>query len=173
MFSFQPHSIFLRCPILKERMRKIENLQTDLADGLNLVHLLEIISSKSIRHNKVSFFPAFPYSLSVSNLQTPKMRIQMLENLNFCLDFLKKEGIKLVNIDSSVINEGNLKLILGLIWTFVFFPLLRWSHLRSIILRYQIQVSEGNSAKQELLEWVRSKIPECTPDFSHPAHTDS
>lgn len=59
-----------------------------------------------------------------------------LENLSFALEFLKKEGIKLVNIDATVINNGNLKLILGLIWT--------------IILRYQIQVSEGNSAKQEV-----------------------
>eukprot|EP01128_Nolandella_sp_AFSM9_P002054 TRINITY_DN12448_c0_g1_i1.p1 TRINITY_DN12448_c0_g1~~TRINITY_DN12448_c0_g1_i1.p1 ORF type:complete len:752 (+),score=247.06 TRINITY_DN12448_c0_g1_i1:37-2256(+) len=114
---------------LVERMMKCEDLQTDLGDGILLANLLEIISSKTIKHNK-----------------KPKMVIQKLENLNFCLDFLKREGIKLVNIDSTVINEGNLKLILGLIWT--------------IILRYQIQVSEGNSAKQELLEWVRTKIPE-------------
>jgi len=114
---------------LVERMLKVESLSTDLADGINLVNLLEIISSKQIKFNK-----------------QPKLLMQKLENLSFALDFLKKEGIKLVNIDSTVINNGNLKLILGLIWT--------------IILRYQIQVSEGNSAKQELLDWVRSKIPE-------------
>lgn len=108
---------------------KVDDLSTDLADGVNLVNLLEIISSKQIKYNK-----------------TPKLLMQKLENLNFALEFLKREGIKLVNIDSTVINSGNLKLILGLIWT--------------IILRYQIQVSEGNSAKQELLEWVRSKIPQ-------------
>jgi len=28
-----------------------------------------------------------------------------------------------------------------------------------IILRFQIQVNEGNSAKQELLDWIRSQIP--------------
>jgi filamin len=60
--------------------------------------------------------------------------MQQLENLTFCLDFLKKEGIKLVGIGPGDIAEGNQKLILGLIWT--------------IILRYQIQVSEGASAKQ-------------------------
>lgn len=30
----------------------------------------------------------------------------------------------------------------------------------SIILRYQINIAEGKSARSELLEWVRSKIPE-------------
>jgi hypothetical protein len=55
-------------------------------------------------------------------------------------------GIKLVGIDGSNVVDGNLKLILGLIWI--------------IILRFQIQVNEGNSARQELLDWVRSQIPE-------------
>jgi filamin len=59
---------------------------------------------------------------------------------------LKREGIKLVSIGADNILDGNRTLIMGLIWT--------------IILRYQIQVEEGSSAKKELLEWVRSKIPE-------------
>jgi filamin len=113
-----------------ERMLKVDNLQTDFADGVFLINLLEIISSKQFqKYNK-----------------NPKIQMQKLENLTFALDFLAGEGIKLVSIDSNAIASGNLKLILGLIWT--------------IILRYQIQVSEGASAKAELLEWVRSKIPE-------------
>jgi len=115
---------------LIERRLKLNSLQTDFQDGLNLINLLEIISSKSLpKYNK-----------------NPKIQMQKLENLTFALDFLASEGIKLVSIDSSAIASGNLKLILGLIWT--------------IILRYQIQVSEGASAKAELLEWVRRKIPE-------------
>jgi len=74
------------------------------------------------------------------------MRVQKIENVNFSLNFLTKEGIKLVGIDGGNIVDGNLKLILGLIWI--------------IILRFQIQVQEGNSARQELLDWVRSQIPE-------------
>lgn len=44
--------------------------------------------------------------------------------------------------------NGQPKLILGLIWT--------------LILRYHIKIGkvEDNSAKNALLEWVRSKIPE-------------
>ena len=37
---------------LVERMLKVESLSTDLADGVNLCNLLEIISSKQIKYNK-------------------------------------------------------------------------------------------------------------------------
>jgi len=124
---------------LLERMMKIEDLGADLSDGLLLVNLLEIISAKSIpSYNK-----------------KPKIRAQKLENTGASLMFLKNEGIKLVAIGPEDITDCNLKLILGLIWT--------------IILRYQIQKSNaGGSAKNDLLEWVRKKIPECNVnDFTN------
>jgi hypothetical protein len=62
---------------------------------------------------------------------------------SFVVSFVTRAGIKLVGIDGGNIVDGNLKLILGLIWI--------------IILRFQIQVQEGNSARQELLEWVRGE----------------
>jgi hypothetical protein len=116
---------------LLERRIKVEDLSTDLADGKALLNLLEQISSKTVAptYNK-----------------NPKIRVQKIENVNFSLEFLKNEGIKLVGVGGGDIVDGNLKLILGVIWT--------------IILRYQIQVAEGNSARQELLDWVRSQIPE-------------
>ena len=115
---------------LKERMLKVDDLQTELSDGLKLIQLLEIISGKSLgRHNK-----------------KPKIPSHFMENLNICLKFLRDEGIKLVNIGAEDINKQDIKLILGLIWT--------------IILRYQINMGEGKGARSELLKWVRSKIPE-------------
>jgi len=116
---------------LLERRLKIEDITQDLADGKALIGLLEQISSKTVAptYNK-----------------NPKIRVQKIENVNFSLDFLKTEGIKLVGVGGGDIVDGNLKLILGLIWT--------------IILRYQIQVAEGNSARADLLEWVRQRIPE-------------
>lgn len=106
-------------------------MSTDLSDGLALIALLEQISHKTVapQYNK-----------------NPKIRVQKIENVNFSLAFLQGEGIKLVGVGGGDIVDGNLKLILGLIWT--------------IILRYQIQVANGNSARQELLDWVRSMIPE-------------
>lgn len=115
---------------LVERNMPIQDLQHDLKDGIALINLLELISThKFQRWNK-----------------NPKILNQKLENLGYCLNFLKAEGLKLVGIGPEDVNQGNLKLILGLIWT--------------IILRYHIEKGRKESAKAALLEWVRSKIPE-------------
>jgi len=115
---------------LKERIMKIDDVKTDLANGVMLINLLEIISSKNLgKFNK-----------------QPKIKTQMLENNLVALNFLRTEGIKLVNIGPEDIHDQKLKLILGLIWT--------------IILRYQIHIEEGKSARNDLLEWVRKQIPE-------------
>jgi len=117
---------------LGERMMKIENLETDFADGILFINLLEEISNKEVakRYNK-----------------KPRIRAQKLENLSFCFKFLKDERIKLVSMGPEDLCDGNLKLTLGLIWT--------------LILRFQINRGDGSgSAKHALLEWVRSKIPE-------------
>jgi filamin len=106
-------------------------LTHDLASGVLLKELLEQISGKPV---------------CTSFNKNPKMRVQQIENVNASLKFLTNEGIKLVGIDGGNVVDGNLKLILGLIWM--------------IILRFQIQVNEGNSARAELLEWVRQRIPE-------------
>ncbi|KYQ96878.1 gelation factor [Tieghemostelium lacteum] len=114
---------------LKERILKINDLGQDLEDGVLLINLLEIISSKKIlKFNK-----------------QPKIRMQKIENNNFAINFIKQEGLKLVGIGAEDIVDCQLKLILGLIWT--------------LILRYQIQMSEDeNSPKAALLEWVRKQV---------------
>jgi hypothetical protein len=113
---------------LKDRKMFIQNLETDLASGLNLINLLEIISAKEIggKYNKV-----------------PKMRPQFLENVSLALKFIQNQGLKLVGIGPEDIVDHNLKLILGLIWT--------------LILRFQIQRG-GFEGKAELLEWVRKQV---------------
>jgi len=85
-----------------------------------------------------------------------RSKLKKIENLNFALDFCRREGVKLVGIGAEDIHDSNLKLILGLIWM--------------LILRYQISLSfdSGNSevlsptsasnAKERLLNWVRSQI---------------
>jgi filamin len=116
---------------LKKRGLKVDDIATQLSDGLLLINLLEIISGKQFQtYNK-----------------NPRHRAQKLENCSACLNFVKSEGLKLVAIGPEDIVDPKLKLILGLIWT--------------IILRYQIQkgrvVDEG--ARDALLRWVQSKIP--------------
>ena len=60
----------------------IDDLEVDLSDGLRLIALLEVLSQKKMkRFNK-----------------KPRMRAQKLENVQFALDFISAEKIKLVNI---------------------------------------------------------------------------
>ena len=83
--------------------KNIENLQTDLANGLNLITLVEVLSSKSIpKYNK-----------------RPNFRSQKLENISIVFKFLAGEGVFLFNIDSGDIVDGNLKLSLSLLWNII------------------------------------------------------
>lgn len=117
---------------LKERILKINDIGTDLADGVLLINLLEIISGKEF----------------VKYTKKPKGRFQSIENNNWVMRFIRDEGLKLVGIGAEDIVDGKLKLILGLIWT--------------LILRYQIQnisaEDDGSTPKGALLEWVRKRI---------------
>uniref|UniRef100_A0A3P9I3H5 Filamin A, alpha (actin binding protein 280) n=1 Tax=Oryzias latipes TaxID=8090 RepID=A0A3P9I3H5_ORYLA len=122
--------------------KRIGNLQTDLSDGLRLIGLLEVLSQKKMfrKYN-----------------QRPTFRQMQLENVSVALEFLDKENIKLVSIDSKAIVDGNLKLILGLIWT--------------LILHYSISMpmwdeeeesddGKQRTPKQRLLGWIQNKLPE-------------
>ena len=64
---------------------QVENLQTDLKDGLKLVQLLESLSKEKISgvHKKPNFEP------------------HKIENLSACFRFMEKANIKLVNIGKS------------------------------------------------------------------------
>ncbi|XP_037898811.1 filamin-A isoform X1 [Glossina fuscipes] len=127
---------------LKTIDRSINNLETDLSDGLRLIALIEVLSQKRMpKYNK-----------------RPTFRSQKLENVSVALKFLEDEGIKIVNIDSSDIVDCKLKLILGLIWT--------------LILHYSISMpmwdgedenqlnGTGSTPKQRLLNWIHTKIPD-------------
>ncbi|XP_065165587.1 filamin-A isoform X3 [Atheta coriaria] len=127
---------------LKVCEKHIGNLETDLADGLRLIALIEVLAGRRLpKHNK-----------------RPSFRSQKLENVSVALKFLQEdEGIKIINIDSSHIVDCKLKLILGLIWT--------------LILHYSISIplwegeeemtngGSGPTPKQRLMNWIQSKVP--------------
>jgi glutaredoxin len=117
---------------LSERGMAIQDLKTDLKNGLLLCNLIEIISGKSL--GRINKHPTIP--------------IQKLENLQLAIDHITKvEGIKLVNVGAEDIHSGNLRIILGLIWT--------------LILRFEIKAGgDGSDAGNDLLRWIQSKIPE-------------
>ncbi|KIO20300.1 hypothetical protein M407DRAFT_30033 [Tulasnella calospora MUT 4182] len=101
----------------------------ELCDGVKLIQLMEIMGDVSLgRYNR-----------------NPRMRVQKAENVNKALDFINSRGVKLTNIGPEDIVDGNMKLILGMIWT--------------LILRFTIAdiSEEGLSAKEGLLLWCQRK----------------
>lgn len=118
---------------------RINDLNNDLSDGLRLIALIEVLSQKHVgRFNK-----------------RPTFRQMKMENIAVALMFLEGERIKLVSIDAQAIVDGNLKLILGMIWT--------------LILHYSIsmpmwegedETSADLTPKQRLLGWIQNKIPQ-------------
>lgn len=121
---------------LQPRGVAIQDLTADLLDGVALIHLLEIIGDESLgKYNK-----------------QPKLRIQKVENLNLCLNFIKRRGVNLTNIGAEDIVDGNEKLVLGMIWT--------------IILRFTIAdiSEEGLTAKEGLLLWCQRKTSAYAPE---------
>ncbi|XP_077428421.1 filamin B a isoform X1 [Vanacampus margaritifer] len=120
--------------------KRIVDLQLDLGDGLRLIALLEVLSRQKMHRR---FHPR------------PNFRQMKLENVSVALEFLDNENIKLVSIDSKAIVDGNLKLILGLVWT--------------LILHYSISMpmwegddddSDSKTPKQRLLGWIQNKVPD-------------
>ncbi|XP_070785140.1 filamin-C isoform X4 [Enoplosus armatus] len=126
---------------LKCMNKRINDLQKDLSDGLKLIGLLEVLSQKKMYRKYHS---------------RPNFRQMKLENVSVALEFLEREHIKLVSIDSKAIVDGNLKLILGLIWT--------------LILHYSISMpmwededdedAKKLTPKQRLLGWIQNKVPQ-------------
>ncbi|KAI1722357.1 calponin homology (CH) domain-containing protein [Ditylenchus destructor] len=81
--------------------RKVDDLFRDLQDGFNLIALLEALSDETL-HRENGY-----------------TRFHRIQNIQYCLDFLRRKHIKLVNIRPEDIVEGNGKLTLGLIWTII------------------------------------------------------
>ncbi|XP_054153654.1 microtubule-actin cross-linking factor 1, isoforms 1/2/3/4-like isoform X7 [Oppia nitens] len=110
-----------------EVTKGVVDLFEDLRDGHNLISLLEVLSGEILSRER------------------GRMRVHMLQNIQICLDFLKRRKIKLVNIRADDIVDGNPKLTLGLIWT--------------IILHFQLSDivlhDDTQSFKEALLRWAQ------------------
>ncbi|XP_061300191.1 LOW QUALITY PROTEIN: filamin-A-like [Pezoporus flaviventris] len=126
---------------LKAVQKRVGNLQTDLGDGLRLIALLEVLSQKKLgrRYNA-----------------RPTFRQMQLENVSVALDFLERENIKLVSIDSKAIVDGNLKLILGLVWTLI----LHYSISMPVWDEEDEEEAKRQTPKQRLLGWIQNRLPQ-------------
>ncbi|KAF5317553.1 hypothetical protein D9619_013164 [Psilocybe cf. subviscida] len=134
---------WLNTKLEAQGLEPMKKLVEDLSDGVRLIQLMEIMGDTSLgRYNK-----------------SPRMRVQKAENVNKALEFITSRGVKLTNIGPEDIIDGNVKLILGMIWT--------------LILRFTIAdiSEEGLSAKEGLLLWCQRKTEPYddvnVQDFSH------
>ncbi|XP_026726106.1 filamin-C isoform X1 [Trichoplusia ni] len=115
---------------LKPMNIKVLDLVEDLRDGTVLCALVEALQGRKLKgwsHN-------------------PTNQHHKLENVTTALQAIEDDGVKLVNIGNVDIVNGNLKLILGLIW--------------SLIVRYQIGRSKFPPRKL-MLSWLQAAMPEC------------
>merc|ERR1712130_108043 len=95
--------------------------------------------------------------------KNPTFRSQKLENVNIALSFLEEDGLTLVNIDSTDIVDGKLKLILGLVWTLI----LHYSIAAPVLIvkssnGVQESTASGETPKQQLLGWIQDLLPGVT-----------
>ncbi|XP_066909366.1 filamin-B-like [Halyomorpha halys] len=110
---------------------EVRDLAVDFGDGTRLCLLVEQLQKKKLRTNWI---------------RRPMNQHHCLENVSAALTAIAEDGVKLVNIGNTDIVNGNLKLILGLIW--------------SLIVRYQIGRSKF-PPKKSMLSWLRAVLPEC------------
>uniref|UniRef100_A0A674DXT7 Neuron navigator 3 n=1 Tax=Salmo trutta TaxID=8032 RepID=A0A674DXT7_SALTR len=78
--------------------RLIKDLTIDIADGVLLAEIIQIIANEKVEDINAS----------------PRSQSHMTENLDTCLSFLDARGVNVQGLSSEEIRNGNLKTILGL-----------------------------------------------------------
>ncbi|XP_037903805.1 filamin-B isoform X3 [Hermetia illucens] len=110
---------------------QVHDWSTDFCDGTHLCALVESLQTRPLK-------PSWN--------RRPGNQHHYLENATTALNAIEADHIKLVNIGNVDIVNGNVKLILGLIW--------------SLIVRYQIGRSKFPPRKL-MLAWLQAALPEC------------
>ncbi|KAH8233348.1 hypothetical protein KR026_007226 [Drosophila bipectinata] len=116
---------------LRETGMQVHDWATDFCDGTCLCALVESLQTRPLK-------PSWN--------RRPANQHHYLENATTALKSIEADHIKLVNIGNVDIVNGNIKLILGLIW--------------SLIVRYQIGRSKFPPRKL-MLAWLQAALPDC------------
>nr|XP_034172622.1 dystrophin, isoforms A/C/F/G/H isoform X7 [Osmia lignaria] len=122
---------WINSQLLKNHHEPITDLFVDLRDGNRLLSLLEVLTSKVYKRER------------------GRMRVHHLNNVNKALQILEQNNVKLVNISSNDIVDGNPKLTLGLVWSII----LHWQvhyHLKDLMTELQ-----QTNLEKTLLAWCR------------------
>ncbi|XP_027742570.1 neuron navigator 3 isoform X2 [Empidonax traillii] len=119
--------------------RLIKDLQQDIADGVLLAEIIQIIANEKVEDIN----------------GCPRSHSQMIENVDVCLSFLAARGVNVQGLSAEEIRNGNLKAILGL-----FFSLSRYK-------QQQHQQQQYYQSLVELQQQVPSTSPEISQSKTH------
>ncbi|GBP04625.1 Utrophin [Eumeta japonica] len=161
---------WINSQLVKNDKPLVKDLFQDLRDGEILLSLLEILTAQQYSRAAVNLAAARKCSGSTGEIPSlteyrrevtastvvirPKrergrMRVHHINNVNTALHILEANSVKLVNISSNDIVDGNPKLILGLVWSII----LHWQvhyHLKDLM----SELHQTNLEKT-LLAWCR------------------
>ncbi|XP_032543637.1 neuron navigator 3 isoform X1 [Chiroxiphia lanceolata] len=119
--------------------RLIKDLQQDIADGVLLAEIIQIIANEKVEDIN----------------GCPRSHSQMIENVDVCLSFLAARGVNVQGLSAEEIRNGNLKAILGL-----FFSLSRYK-------QQQHHQQQYYQSLVELQQQVPSTSPEISQSKTH------
>jgi hypothetical protein len=114
---------------LGRRNISVEVLEEGLKNGVNLVHLLELLARQDM---DFKFY------------RTPKLKIHMIENCNLCLKWLKTHDVPNVTISAENIVDGDSKMILGFCWV--------------LLRHFRFGLDKDTSFEDALLKWVKEQL---------------
>uniref|UniRef100_A0A0A9Z8G6 Plastin-3 n=1 Tax=Lygus hesperus TaxID=30085 RepID=A0A0A9Z8G6_LYGHE len=129
-------------------------LYSDLADGLIIFQLYDIIKPGIVNWNRV-------------HRTFSKLRkfMEKLENCNYAVELGKQLGFSLVGIAGQDLNDGNATLTLALIWQLM----------RAYTLSVLTQLANTGSpiVEREIVTWVNNKLTSCNKRSSLKGFQDS
>lgn len=133
----------------------VNNLASDLADGLVIFQLYEIINPGVVQWNKVT-----------RKFSRMKKFMEKLENCNYAVDLGRKQKYSLVGIAGQDIQEGNSTLTLALVW-----QLMR-SYTLSVLSSLNNKSSNAK-VELEIIAWVNQKLADAGKESKINSFQDS
>ncbi|XP_069714113.1 neuron navigator 3 isoform X4 [Phaenicophaeus curvirostris] len=127
--------------------RLIKDLQQDIADGVLLAEIIQIIANEKVEDIN----------------GCPRSQSQMIENVDVCLSFLAARGVNVQGLSAEEIRNGNLKAILGL-----FFSLSRYKqqqhhqqqYYQSLVeLQQQVPSPPAEASQSKTHQDMQSRLP--------------
>merc|ERR1712137_665937 len=109
---------------LAKKDMRVNDLEKDFRDGVRLIGLLEVLNGEKIEGRYY---------------KNPKSKPYMIDNVHFALSIITDTlKIKLISCSAEDIVDGNVKIILGMLWRLI----------------QRFQLTEGNS-RAALLRWCK------------------